>query len=120
MELTETIIASIIRVHRALGPGFVESIYRRALALDLRNHSLNISCEKDVSVFYEGVEVGRHRLDLIVEDLVIVEVKHVRELCQAHYAQVRSYLRATNLEIALLVNFAKERADFRRVRCAIR
>ena len=114
-KLTETIIQSIIQVHQTLGPGFLESVYRRALLLELRRRNLGVETEKEVIVYYQDEEVGRHRLDLVVENKVIVELKTVDDLSNAHYAQVRSYLKATGLPIALLVNFAKEKADFRRV-----
>src|SRR3989338_7175798 len=110
---TELIIQSIIRVHQILGPGFLESIYRKALMIELRKQGLNV--EKETVVYYEAEEVGRHRLDIVVEDRVIIELKTVEELSKAHYAQVRSYLKATGLKIGLLVNFAKEKADFRRI-----
>jgi len=74
-----------------------------------------LEVEKEVLIFYRGQEVGRHRLDLVVENSVILELKTVEDLSKAHYAQVRSYLKATGLSIALLVNFSKEKSDFRRV-----
>ena len=114
-KLTETIIQSIIRVHQVLGPGFLESIYRKAMVIELRRRGLAVETEKEVLVFYEGEEVGRHCLDLLVERRVIVELKTVEELSRAHYAQVRSYLKATELSTGLLVNFADAKADFRRV-----
>ncbi|HLA48672.1 MAG TPA: GxxExxY protein [Nitrospinota bacterium] len=114
-KLTELIIQSIIRVHQILGPGFLESIYRKALMIELRKQGLNVETEKEAVVYYEAEEVGRHRLDIVVEDRVIIELKTVEELSKAHYAQVRSYLKATGLKIGLLVNFAKEKADFRRI-----
>jgi GxxExxY protein len=98
-----------------MGPGFLETVYRRALLMDLKRSNIKAETEKEIAVKYEGIEVGMHRLDIIVEGTVIVELKTVDELSRAHYAQVRSYLRATNLTLALLVNFAKERADFRRI-----
>ena len=114
-KLTDTIIQAIIRVHQTLGPGFLETIYRHALLLELRRLNLVVETEKEVIVYFHGEEVGRHRLDLVVENKVIVELKTVDDLSSAHYAQVRSYLKATGSPVALLVNFAKERADFRRV-----
>jgi GxxExxY protein len=113
--LTEGIIRCIIAVHRTLGPGFLETVYRRALVLELRKQGLTATVEKEIVIYYDGQEVGRHRLDLLVEGRVIVEVKTVENLGRAHYAQVRSYLAATGLRLALLINFAGERADFRRV-----
>ena len=76
---------------------------------------LNVETEKEAVVYYEAEEVGRHRLDIVVGDRIIIELKTVEELSKAHYAQVRSYLKATGLKIGLLVNFAKEKADFRRI-----
>jgi len=114
-KLTELIIQSIIRVHQILGPGFLESIYRKALMIELMKQELNVETEKEAVVYYEAEEVGRHRLDIVVGDRIIIELKTVEELSKAHYAQVRSYLKATGLKIGLLVNFAKEKADFRRI-----
>lgn len=114
-RLTERIIHCIIRVHQTLGPGFLENVYRRALVLELVKQGLSTETEKEIIVYYGDVDVGRHRLDLLVEGRVILELKTVERLSQVHYAQVRSYLKATGLGLALLVNFAEERADFRRV-----
>ena len=113
--LTERIIRCIVTVHRTLGPGFLESVYRNALLIELRKSGLNVEHECTVRVFYGGQEVGLHRLDILVEHRVIVELKTVDFLAPAHYAQVRSYLKATGLKLALLVNFSKERSDFRRI-----
>jgi GxxExxY protein len=113
--LTRRVIQCVIQVHQTLGPGFLESVYRRALLIELRKQDLATDTEKEVVIYYDGQKVGRHCVDLIVEGRVIVELKTVAALSKAHYAQVRSYLRATRLDIALLVNFATDRADFRRV-----
>ena len=114
-RITGRVIQCIIHVHQTLGPGFLESVYRRALLIELRKQDLATEAEKEVVVYYDGQKVGRHRLDLLVEGQVILELKTVETLSKAHYAQVRSYLRATRLDVALLVNFADDRADFRRV-----
>ena len=113
--VTSDIIAAIIEVHRVLGPGFLEGIYRRALMLELRKRGMTVGTEVEVEIIYDGAIVGQHRLDLLVEDLVIVELKTVEALSRAHYAQVRSYLKATGKPVALLVNFAGDRADYRRI-----
>jgi GxxExxY protein len=113
--LTYAIINAVIAVHSALGPGFLESIDQRALALELKKQGIPFATEVDVEIMYEGRSIGRHRLDLVVDHRVIVELKTVEELGKAHYAQVRSYMRATGLPVALLVNFSKEKADFGRV-----
>src|SRR5262245_29658108 len=111
-HLTQTIIECIIKVHSILGPGFLESIYRKSLLIELRNRNFFVETEKEITVYYQKMEVGCHRLDMLVEKQVILELKTVEILNRAHYAQVRSYLRATNLKIAILVNFGKEMADF--------
>lgn len=113
--LTARVIRCIIRVHQRLGPGFVEKVYRRALLIELRRNDLTTETEKEVVIHYDGFEVGRHRLDLVVEGCLILELKAVDALNKVHYAQVRSYLKATGLDVALLVNFADDRADFRRI-----
>jgi GxxExxY protein len=113
--LTNRIIYCVIRVHQALGPGFLEKVYRRALAIELRKQGLDAEAEKEVVVYYDGQVIGRHYLDFLVQGQVIVEIKTVDAFSKAHYAQMRSYLRATGLCVALLVNFSDQRADFRRV-----
>jgi len=114
-NLTETIISRIIKVHQTLGPGFLESIYKRALILELGLASLHLEVEKEIIVLYSGQEIGRHRLDLLVEDKIVLEIKAAQELNPSHYAQVRSYLKATGLRVGLLVNFSKLQADYRRI-----
>ncbi len=114
-KLTEKIIDAIIQVHQALGPGFLESIFQRALLIELKKRDLYVESEKEIEVLYENQLVGRHRLDIVADEKVIVELKTVEALSKAHYAQVRSYLKASELKVALLVNFAKEKADFRRI-----
>lgn len=114
-EITEQIIKAVIKVHRTLGPGFLESIYQNSLLIELESQGLRIEAEKPIVVTYEGRPVGNHRLDLVVEERIIVELKAIEDLSQAHYAQLRSYLKASRLETGLLINFAKEKADFRRV-----
>lgn len=113
--ITGRLIQCVIKVHQTLGPGFVENVYRRAMILELRKRNFAVEVEKLVRVYYDGIEVGRHRLDLLVEGRIILELKAVEALSKVHYAQVRSYLKATHLEAALLVNFSKELADFRRI-----
>lgn len=113
--LTSKIIECIIAVHPTLGPGFLESIYRNALLLELRHKGLYVETEKELQVLYLGTMVGTHRLDLLVENEVVLELKTVEELGKAHYAQIRSYMKAAKLRKGLLVNFAGDMADFRRI-----
>ncbi len=114
-ELTRVVIEAIIRVHQTLGPGFLESIYRNALVLELAGRGLNVENERQIVIHYEDKPVGRHVLDVVVNGAVVLELKAVEELCPAHYAQLRSYLKASKIKTGLLVNFGGEKADFRRV-----
>ena len=114
-ELTKRVILCIIRVHQTLGPGFLEGVYHRAMLIELGKQGLATNTEKEVPIFYDGVQVGRHRLDILVEDRIILELKAAEALGKTQYAQVRSYLKATGLSIALLVNFNDHRADYRRI-----
>lgn len=114
-ELTDRIISACINVHRELGPGFLESIYHNALLVELKKQNLQFESEKEVRVSYSGTEVGLHKLDLLIEGDVIVELKAVEDLAKKNYAQVRSYLRALDKKIGLLINFSSYKLDIRRV-----
>lgn len=114
-QLTEKLIGCIIKVHQKLGPGFIEGIYRNAIVIECGLQGIRAEYEKEISIYYEGHFVGKHKLDLLIEDHLILELKQVDELGRTQYAQVRSYLKATGLKRALLVNFAKSKADIRRV-----
>lgn len=112
---TGRVIGAAIAVHRELGPGFVESVYHRAMELELRRRRIPFASESEVEVIYDGVVVGRHRLDLIVEHGIVVELKAVHALEAVHFAQLRSYLKATHQPIGLLLNFGGARMVIKRV-----
>ena len=101
----EAVIACGLRVHRALGPGFVETVYRNSFCLELQQNDIPFECEKSIVVRYRQVAVGVHRLDLLVDRAIVVELKAVACLEAAHNAQVLSYLKATGLRVGLLMNF---------------
>jgi GxxExxY protein len=103
--LIHTVIGCCITVHRELGPGLLENIYRRAVALELRANSLAFEVEKQVPVLYRGELLCYQRLDLIVAERVLIEIKSVERLAPVHHAQVRSYLRVSELRVGLLMNF---------------
>jgi GxxExxY protein len=104
-ELSSRILAAAIDVHKALGPGFLESIYQKAMEVALQHRGIAFQPQKDVRVFFEDVDVGLHRLDLVVDAQIIVELKAVKSLDDIHFAQLRSYLKATGLHTGLLLNF---------------
>jgi GxxExxY protein len=114
-ELSKKIIGAAIEVHRELGPGFLENIYEEALKLELSEHRLHYDSQKEIKIMYLGVEIGTHRLDLLVENKIIVELKAVKEFADIHFAQLRSYLKATGLKVGLLLNFAKPSLEIKRV-----
>jgi len=116
-ELTGRIIAAAIEVHRVLGPGFLESVYENALAIELRNAGLRVEQQREIAVLYRGTEVGKHRIDLLVDSLVVVELKTARDFEDVHFIIVRSYLKALGLKHGLLLNFARSKLDVRRVIC---
>ena len=105
-ELTDRIIAAAIRVHRDLGPGFLESIYEEALAVEFALSGIQFIRQKPIALFYKDHQIGEHRLDFLIEDKIIVELKAISALEDIHFAVGRSYLKATNLEDGLLLNFA--------------
>jgi GxxExxY protein len=113
--LTEKIIGAAIEVHRQLEPGFLESIYQKALIHELRKRALGVESEVDVSVMYDGVEIGLHRLDLLVENTIVVELKAIKNLEDIHFAIVRSYLKASGKKHGLLINFCKPTLEVKRV-----
>src|SRR3954464_7857730 len=96
-KLMQEIIACAIRVHPALGPGFLESVYEEALAVEFALSGIQFVRQKPIPLFYKDHQVGEHRLDFLVEDRVVIELKAIRALEDIHFAIGRSYLKATNL-----------------------
>ena len=98
-------IGCAISVHRTLGPGFLESIYRKAMRVELESRNLAYECERAVRVDYRGVAIDGQRIDLVVEGLIVVELKAVTRLDDVHRSQLISYLRTLKLRGGLLINF---------------
>jgi len=112
-ELTEQIIKAFYRVYNTLGYGFLEKVYENALVLELMAGGLRVEQQKRLQVYYENHVVGDYFADLVVEDLVIIELKVADALTLAHEAQLLNYLKATSVEVGLLFNFGPQ-ATFRR------
>lgn len=106
-ELTAKIIECAYKVHNTLGFGFLEAIYQNALLIELIKVGLRTEKEKKIQVYYDTQLVGDYMADIIVEDKVILELKSVKELHPAHEAQLINYLKATRLEVGLLINFGE-------------
>lgn len=114
-DITEKIIGCSFTVMNTLGSGFLEKIYENALALELRHSGLNAVQQKSIEVRYRDTVVGEYFMDLFVEDKIIVELKAVGALEDAFYAQCLNYLKATGLEVCLLLNFGNPDLQVRRI-----
>ncbi|MEK7448868.1 MAG: GxxExxY protein [Planctomycetota bacterium] len=114
-DLSKKIINAAIEVHKTLGPGFLESLYEEALCLELNKQDIKFERQKDIKIYYEKQLIGNHRLDLLIENEIIVELKAVRNLENIHFVVVKSYLKAMELKIALLLNFAKPILEIKRI-----
>ena len=112
-QLTDIILKSFYEVYNELGNGFLESVYESALCIVLTGNGLNVERQKDISVFFRGNNVGYFKADMIVNERVIVELKAVRTLNEAHNAQLINYLKATRMEVGLLLNFG-QKPEFKR------
>lgn len=113
--LTEKIIGCAYKVSNHLGTGFLEKVYENALVLEIAKTRLKIEQQKPIQVLYEGSIVGDFFADLLIESIVLVELKTVRNLDEVHIAQCLNYLRATNLKICLLINFGKPKVEIKRI-----
>jgi len=114
-ELTERIIGCAMEVHRRLGPGFLEAVYENALVIEFGKAGLAFERQKQLRLTYDGHLIGEHRLDLLVENLIIVELKAVAAFQDIHFATVRSYLHALHLDYGLLLNFNCSKLQIKRV-----
>ena len=114
-ELTHKIIGCAMKVHSTLGNGFQEVIYQRALAIEMEKQGLGFKREMEMSIFYDGIDIGTRRVDFFVEDFVMVELKALIKLEEVHLAQAMNYCQAYNLPIGLLINFGAKSLEFKRV-----
>jgi GxxExxY protein len=115
-ETTDTIIAAAIAVHRELGPGFLESIYEQALAVEFALRGIAFIRQKPIPLFYRDHQIGEHRLDFLIENKIVVELKAIETLENVHFVIVRSYLKATGLVDGLILNFPTMPLTVKRVR----
>ena len=113
-DLTDRILGTFFDVYNELGPGFLESVYEEAMFIALTEAGLEVRRQVPVPVHFRGRVIGEYRADLMVQNVVFVELKVAEALVQAHYAQLVHYLRATQLEVGLLLNFGPK-PDFKRI-----
>ncbi|MFH1202231.1 MAG: GxxExxY protein [Candidatus Omnitrophota bacterium] len=114
-ELSNKIIGFAIKVHKALGPGFVEKVYVKALIFELEKNKIKFTQEKSIKVKYENLLLGQHRLDFLIEDEIILEIKAVYEINNFHMAQMLSYLKAADKKLGLILNFSRSKLEIKRV-----
>lgn len=114
-ELSSRIIEAAIAVHVALGPGFIESVYENALCVELDARGIRYEQQKTIAIFHRDIEVGQHRLDLIVENLILVELKAVKEIDDIFFAVGRSQMKAAGLRDGLILNFASMPLTIKRI-----
>ena len=114
-DLTEKIIGCAIEVHKKLGPGFLESIYENAFIIELQKQHLQVERQREAIIKYDGIQVGRHRLDLIIDDTIVVELKAVKNVEDIHFAIVKSYLKALGKQHGLIINFSRKVLEVKRV-----
>ena len=114
-ELTSKIIGCAMKVHSALGNGFQEVIYQRALQIEMNDNNLSFSREHVMPVYYKGQEIGTRRVDFLVQEVISVELKALIKLEDVHFAQAINYLEAYDLEVGLLINFGAKSLEFKRL-----
>lgn len=114
-ELSSRVIEAAIAVHKSLGPGFLESVYENALCIELRLMGIAFEQQKVLDIFYQGEVVGQHRLDLLVEGTLLVELKAVRALEDVFFAVARAQMRAADISDGLILNFASMPLTIKRV-----
>jgi GxxExxY protein len=107
-ELTESILKVFYEVYNELGYGFLESVYQNAMYFELKSQGFKVEAQKKIKVYYKNELVGDFIADLLINDLVILELKSCDTLVKAHYAQTLNYLKATNIEVGLLLNFGEK------------
>ena len=106
--ITEKILRAYYRVYNRLGYGFLERVYENALFIACRDEGLDVRRQAKIDVYFEGQRVGNYQADMIIDNVVIVEIKAAETLCAEHEAQLINYLRATSCEVGLLLNFGKK------------
>lgn len=114
-KITHKIIGCAMEVHNTLGNGFQEVIYQRCLSIELNDRGINHEREVEMPIFYKGSDVGLRRVDFLVEDEIMVELKAIIDLEDVHLAQALNYLEAYNLQTGLLINFGARSLQFKRV-----
>ena len=114
-EITEKIIGCAFKVHSKMGTGYQEIIYQRCLEIELKKAGLSVQTEVEIVIFYDNIEVGKRRVDFLIENRIVVEIKAITTLENVHLAQALNYLEAFKLEVGLLLNFGSKSLEVKRL-----
>lgn len=114
-KLTHKIIGVAMKVHNNLGPGFIEKIYERAMEYEFRLNGISFTQQKEIKVYYGDIDLGFQRIDFLIDDAVVVELKSVSQLNEIHIAQMLLYLKAANKRIGLIFNFSNTALKIKRI-----
>ncbi len=112
-DMTNAVIKAFYKVYNQLGYGFLEKVYENAMMIELNNMGLHCQKQRPIKVYYLGEEIGDYFADIVVEDIIILELKAAESLCEEHEYQLINYLKATDIEVGLLFNFGKK-PEFKR------
>ena len=114
-ELSYKIMQAVFEVHGILGPGFPEEQYERALCKEFRDRKISFERQKNAKLIYKDEDLGDFRLDIVVENKIILELKSISQMHEVFEAQVFSYLKATKLKLGILINFGKKKVEYKRI-----
>ena len=114
-EITEKIIGAAYKVHNTLGSGFLEKVYQNSLVIELQTLGFNVEVEKPITICYHDEVVGNYVADIVIDGKIILEIKSVKELSEIHEVQLVNYLKATGIEVGLLINFGRSVSIKRRI-----
>ncbi len=112
-KLTEAVLKAYYKVYNTLGYGFLEKVYENAILIELKKNGIAAVAQENIKVYYESEEVGNYFADILIESKIIVELKSTEELSESHEAQLLNYLKATEIEVGMLINFGKK-PEFKR------
>jgi GxxExxY protein len=114
-DLSYKIMDIVFEVHNTLGPGFTENIYEETLAKEFNRRRMNFKRQKTIVVYYKNEKVGEYKLDMVVEEKIILELKAVSELNELFESQLISYLKASSMKLGIIINFGSKKVSYKRV-----
>jgi GxxExxY protein len=114
-DLSFQVLAAVFEVHNTLGPGFLEAVYEKALLEELQLRGFLVESQKEIRITYKGTDVGAYYPDIVVENQIILELKTVEKISGLHEAQLLHYLKATGMKLGMVINFAAERVQYKRL-----